>query len=158
MNLFAAAGLIGFGYMASDILKNHRISFRPSYTPYHKYGDYSIGRTIRHIVCDKINAKFSDKPKWNSITFNTREEACDALLSLEFNIRRYGYATICDYYDVCKCFRSIYSYSTIGWDDLSDAEILRDTIDGKYYISFPEPRPVEEFVRIVKEEEEDNDE
>ena len=78
----------------------------------------------------------------DEILFDSRQDAEDAIIAMTEIIERYGRAVLMDFYDYCKISKSYDDYNSCyhyGWDDLSDAKIMKKT-SGKWFISFPKAK------------------
>ena len=76
----------------------------------------------------------------DEILFDSRHDAENTITAMTEIIEQYGRATLMDFYDYCKVSKP-YDYNNYhyGWDDLSDAKIMKKT-SGDWFISFPKAK------------------
>ena len=73
---------------------------------------------------------------YDSILFNSRDDADAVLTELEELISVYGVASIMDLYSAAG-LQCDYTYDRYGWSDLRSAEVIRAAREDGYYIRLP---------------------
>ena len=154
--LINIAGFIGIGYTINDIYKN-RITI-PKRTPYQgtsihyfpKETEYSISKTIKKIICEKLEYIFtvrlpSDHVNRNKFIFyyDTKDDAKLILNRLKEEANNYGFVSCYDYSLLNGAINNTSSnwesYSCgWSWDDLCACTIQMNS-NGKWYINLPYP-------------------
>ena len=77
---------------------------------------------------------------FEDVIFDNRGEAEEVLDQLNYNIERYSYVSILDYYDMCG-LRTRPSDANFGWTNLQKATVER--VSGGYLLRLPDVIPIE---------------
>ena len=77
---------------------------------------------------------------FEDVIFDNRGEAEEVLDQLNYNIERYSYVSILDYYDMCG-LRTRPSDANFGWTNLQRATV--DRVSGGYLLRLPDVIPIE---------------
>lgn len=73
-----------------------------------------------------------------SLSFTDKIDAEEVLMAMFERLEGYDFVSVLDYYELCKAPHN-YTDDKFGWDDLSDASVVR-VYDG-YMIKLPRPKP-----------------
>lgn len=107
---------------------------------YKNYGD-SYDRI--HGKRERRSERVDDVRDYESIYFDTRQDAERILSRMQADIRKYdGTVTIQDLNSYCG-LKSSWTDAKYGWTNLDKARTYRGR-DGKYYIELPEPFPIDD--------------
>lgn len=110
---------------------------RTSYSSYYKGSKLSSSRDRRRDEEeDDIEASYKD------INFPSRKDAEKVLAAMRGTIIDYGLVSVADLCDFA-CVSGTWADRKYGWTNLERASCFRDR-DGRYYLSLPEPAPIEE--------------
>lgn len=77
---------------------------------------------------------------FEDVIFDNRGEAEEVRDQLNYNIERYGYVSILDYYDMCG-LRTRPSDANFGWTNIQYASI--DRVSGGWLLRLPDVMPIE---------------
>lgn len=77
---------------------------------------------------------------FEDVIFDNRGEAEEVRDQLNYNIERYGYVSILDYYDMCG-LRTRPSDANYGWTNVHNATVER--VSGGYLLRLPDAMPIE---------------
>lgn len=77
---------------------------------------------------------------FEDVIFDNRGEAEEVRDQLNYNIERYGYVSILDYYDMCG-LRTRPSDANFGWTNVQNATVER--VSGGYLLRLPDAMPIE---------------
>ncbi len=100
-------------------------------------------RPALFITIYEVEYEKNPKPeleRFEGITFDYVSEAQDVLNQLQDLIANYDQVTKAELYDLLD-ITSHYSDTTIGWTDLSAADL--DLADNKWYLMLPAPKPLD---------------
>lgn len=106
-----------------------RVSYRNGGTDY----NHAYGGGVRAQRSEGLYA-FED------VIFDNRGEAEAVKDQLQYNIERYGYVSVLDYYDMCG-LRTRPSDANFGWTNLKNATV--DRVSGGYLLRLPDVMPIE---------------
>lgn len=91
-------------------------------------------------IADRANNRNRSIYDYDEIIFNNRGEADEVLQQLIYSIRRYGYVSILDYYDMVGV-RTRPSDANYGWINLNNASVER--VNGGYLLRLPKAMPID---------------
>lgn len=80
-----------------------------------------------------------------SVVFQNKEKATQVLDVMRNCIRQYNVVSVCDYYDLAGIDSyDAYKFSRIGWNDLSDADVVATY--GGWKLDLPEPKSIVDII------------
>lgn len=108
----------------------------------HSNGSYISYSSISNpSIADRSNSNRNRSIyDYDEIVFNNRGEADEVLQQLIYSIRRYGYVSILDYYDMVGV-RTRPSDANYGWINLNNASVER--VNGGYLLRLPKAMPID---------------
>lgn len=127
-----------------DTIKNLLISvvestFNGSPSKHHSNGSY-----ISYNSISSSSTRATDRTRsmydYDEIIFDNRGEAEEVLQQLRYSIKRYGYVSILDYYDMVGV-RTRPSDANYGWINLNAANVER--VNGGYLLRLPKAMPID---------------
>lgn len=150
-HIFSTVVIPGLQRLFSDVIKNgidwliygsksssgtrsgiRNVSYSNYYERSRSNTNYASGRTTS-----------SSKPgaySLNEVIFDERGEAEVVLDRMREAIARYTSVSVADFYDMVN-FKHAFTDNKWGWDNLSDAEVVRNR--NGYSIQFPKVKPLE---------------
>ena len=106
------------------------------------YKSYSDSYERIHGKRERRSEHVEDVRDYESIYFDTRQDAERILSKLQSDIHKYGTVTIRDLFSYCG-LKSSWTDAKYGWTNLDKARAFRER-DGKYYLELPEPFPIDD--------------
>lgn len=76
-----------------------------------------------------------------NVIFSSHKDAEDVLNGMKVFIKRYGFVTIADFYDLCGICKFNGNNSKYGWIDIDECEIIQ--IRAGYKIDLPKPKQID---------------
>lgn len=76
---------------------------------------------------------------FREVILDSRQEAVEVLEALTERVRKYGFTSVSDLYDICGVTGS-YADQRWGWSDLRDADII--DYRGSWMLDLPKPEPL----------------
>lgn len=107
----------------------------------HQNGSYISYSSISNpSVSNRTNRSGRSLYDYDEIIFSNRGEADAVLQQLIYSIKRYGYVSILDYYDMVGV-RTRPSDANYGWINLNNASVER--VSGGYLLRLPQAMPID---------------